>query len=220
MLNADGSTVWINEPEKIQGIVLLRKGEASLPALHDCEEKIQSLNEQPDVFAARRSRSSPITTARELIAVTTETVRENLLVGMVLVTMILLMFLSNVRSALIVAINIPLALLFAFAVLYLRGKSANLLSIGAVDFGIIVDSSVIMVENIYRHFSSGESRAAAQGAHPDRHAGKWKRACSSPRPSWSARSCRCSPCKGPKARSSAPWPTPTPSPWAGPCCWR
>ena len=90
----------------------------------------------------------------ELIHVTTETVRENLIVGMVLVTVILLMFLSNVRSALIVAINIPLALLFAFAVLYLRGKSANLLSIGAVDFGIIVDSSVIMVENIYRHLSS------------------------------------------------------------------
>jgi cobalt-zinc-cadmium resistance protein CzcA len=73
-----------------------------------------------------------------------------------LVVLILLMFLSNVRSALIVAINIPLALLFAFSVLYYRGKSANLLSIGAVDFGIIVDSSVIMVENIYRHISSGE----------------------------------------------------------------
>ena len=66
------------------------------------------------------------------------------------------MFLNNVRSALIVAINIPLALLFAFAVLYLRGKSANLLSLGAVDFGIIVDSSVIMVEAIYRRLSSGE----------------------------------------------------------------
>src|SRR5207244_818871 len=67
-------------------------------------------------------------------------------------------FLRNVRSALIVAINIPLALLFAFAMLFLRGKSANLLSIGAVDFGIIVDSSVIMVENIYRHVSSMESQ--------------------------------------------------------------
>src|SRR5207302_8332283 len=63
---------------------------------------------------------------------------------------------SNVRSALIVAINIPLALLFAFVMLFARGKSANLLSIGAVDFGIIVDSSVIMVENIYRHVSSGD----------------------------------------------------------------
>src|SRR5215472_2677447 len=73
-----------------------------------------------------------------------------------LVAVILLMFVSNVRSALIVALNIPLALLFAFSVLFLRGRSANLLSIGAVDFGIIVDSSVIMVENIYRHLSSGE----------------------------------------------------------------
>src|SRR5205823_13909117 len=91
-----------------------------------------------------------------LIDVTTETVRENLVVGMVLVTLVLLMFLSNVRSALIVAVNVPLALLFAFGVLFLRGKSANLLSIGAVDFGIIVDASVIMVENIHRHVTSGE----------------------------------------------------------------
>ena len=98
----------------------------------------------------------PFYNRARLIDVTTETVHENLIVGMVLVTVILLMFLSNVRSALIVAINIPLALLFAFTVLFLRGKSANLLSIGAVDFGIIVDSSVIMVENIYRHIASGE----------------------------------------------------------------
>src|SRR5947199_2044163 len=75
---------------------------------------------------------------------------------MVLVSVVLLMFLSNVRSALIVAVNIPLALAFAFGALFLRGKSANLLSIGAVDFGIIVDSTVIMVENIYRHISSGD----------------------------------------------------------------
>src|SRR5439155_8165122 len=88
-----------------------------------------------------------------LIQLTTETVRENLLLGIVLVSVILLMFLSNVRAAVIVAVNIPLALMFAFAVMFLRGKSANLLSIGAVDFGIIVDSSVIMVENIYRNLS-------------------------------------------------------------------
>src|SRR5258707_728850 len=75
---------------------------------------------------------------------------------MALVAMILFMFLNNVRSALIVAINIPLALLFAFAVLFLRGKSANLLSMGGVDLGIFVDSAVIMVENIYRHVSAGE----------------------------------------------------------------
>ena len=107
----------------------------------------------------------PYADRTQLIHVTTETVRENLLVGMGLVIVVLLMFLSNVRSALIVAINVPLALLFAFAMLFLRGKSANLLSIGAVDFGIIVDSSVIMVENIYRHLSIGHAReAVAVGA--------------------------------------------------------
>ena len=81
-----------------------------------------------------------------------------LLVGMVLVTLVLLVFLNNVRCALIVAMNIPLALLFAFALLYLRGRSANLLSLGAVDFGIIVDSSVIMVECIFRRLSAGQDR--------------------------------------------------------------
>ena len=86
--------------------------------------------------------------------------------GIVLVVVILFMFVSNIRTAVIVAINIPLALLFAFSVLYLRGKSANLLSIGAVDFGIIVDSSVIMVENIYRNLAAGElpRLAAARSA--------------------------------------------------------
>jgi cobalt-zinc-cadmium resistance protein CzcA len=155
VLDADGKSVWLDEPEKVQGIVLLRKNEASLPALHDVEEKIKSLNSD-HTHLLPGVQIEPYYDRSELIGVTTETVRENLVVGMVLVTVILLMFLSNVRSALIVAINIPLALLFAFAVLFLRGKSANLLSIGAVDFGIIVDSSVIMVENIYRHISSGE----------------------------------------------------------------
>src|SRR5262249_4580800 len=100
-----------------------------------------------------------------LIEVTTETVRENLFLGMALVSIVLLMFLSNVRTALIVAINIPLALLFAFATLYLRGKSANLLSIGAVDFGIIVDSTVIMVENIFRHMNTGTPDSQAIKRH-------------------------------------------------------
>ena len=147
--------------------------------------------------------------------------QENLSLGMVLVTVILLMFLSNVRSALIVAINIPLALLFAFAVLFLRGKSANLLSIGAVDFGIIVDSSVIMVENIYRHISSGENSdlPLQRADHPRLPRGGEGR-CSSRRRSWCAPSSRCSPCTGRKDRSSARWPTPTPSPWAARCCWR
>src|SRR6185312_9907481 len=127
--------------------------------LKSLEEKIKELNDP-----TRSARLLPGVTIEtyydrtKLIDVTTETVHENLIVGMVLVTLILLMFLGNVRSALIVAINIPLALLFAFSVLYLRGKSANLLSIGAVDFGIIVDSSVIMVEKIYRHLRAGDNK--------------------------------------------------------------
>ena len=157
VLDKNGNPVWIDEEEKVQGIVLLRKGEASLPALNALEKKIHELNDHsgrllPGVII------EPYYDRTELINVTTETVHENLIVGMVLVTLILLMFLSNVRSALIVAINIPLALLFAFVVLFVRGKSANLLSIGAVDFGIIVDSSVIMVENIYRHLSAGDNK--------------------------------------------------------------
>jgi cobalt-zinc-cadmium resistance protein CzcA len=145
---------WIDEPEKVQSIVLLRKGEDSLPALRDVEAKVEELNKPGRLLPG--VEIEPYYDRTDLINVTTETVRENLLLGMILVTVILFMFLSNVRSALIVAINIPLALLFAFSMLFLRGKSANLLSIGAVDFGIIVDSSVIMVENIYRHISSGE----------------------------------------------------------------
>jgi cobalt-zinc-cadmium resistance protein CzcA len=150
----DGNVVWIDNEDVVQGIVLLRKNEDSLPALRDVKEKVHELN-QPGRLPPG-IQIEPYYDRTDLINVTRETVRENLFLGMGLVVVILLMFLSNVRSALIVAINIPLALLFAFAVLYQRGKSANLLSIGAVDFGIIVDSSVIMVENIYRHVSSGE----------------------------------------------------------------
>jgi cobalt-zinc-cadmium resistance protein CzcA len=155
ILDKDGKVLWIDEEEKVQGIVLLRKNEDSLPALHDVEAKVTELNDNPGRLPPG-VQIEPFYDRTDLINVTRETVRENLFVGMGLVTVILLMFLSNVRSALIVAINVPLALLFAFGVLFYRGKSANLLSIGAVDFGIIVDSSVIMVENIYRHISSGE----------------------------------------------------------------
>jgi Cu/Ag efflux pump CusA len=146
--------VWRREDEKVQCIVLMRKGEQSLPALDGVKKKVEELNQPGRLLPG--VTLEPYYDREELVHLTTHTVTHNLLVGMALVVVILLMFLTNVRSALIVAINIPLALLFAFAVLFLRGKSANLLSIGAVDFGIIVDSSVIMVENIYRHLSAGE----------------------------------------------------------------
>lgn len=141
----------VNEDDVIQGIVLLRKDEKSMPALTLVKAKIEELNESGKLLPG--VRIVPYYDRTSLIGVTTDTVHENLLVGLVLVTSILLAFLGNVRTAIIVAINIPLALMFAFGALMLRGKSANLLSIGAVDFGIIVDSTVIMVEHIYRRVS-------------------------------------------------------------------
>ena len=90
----------------------------------------------------------------DLVHVTTHNVLHNLVVGMALVVAVLFVFLGDLASAGIVALMIPLALLFSVTVLYVQGKSANLLSIGAVDFGIIVDSSVIIVENIYRHITA------------------------------------------------------------------
>jgi heavy metal efflux system protein len=144
-----------DEPDVVECIVLLRKNEETLPALKDVKAKVNELNDPG------RGRMLPGTKAEcyydrtDLLNITTDTVTENLLMGIGLVVAILFMFVNNIRTAVIVAINIPLALLFAFTVLYVRGKSANLLSIGAVDFGIIVDSSVIMVENIYRNLAAG-----------------------------------------------------------------
>lgn len=151
---SDGQNVWEDEDDVVEGVVLLRKGQESLPALRDVADKIEDLNKPGRLPPG--IRIAPFYNRTDLIHRTTETVHENLLVGMGLVSAILLMFLSNVRVALIVAINIPLALMFAFGALMLRGKSANLLSIGAVDFGIIVDSSVIIVESIYRRLSARE----------------------------------------------------------------
>jgi cobalt-zinc-cadmium resistance protein CzcA len=149
--------VWRDEEDKVQCIVLLRKNEDTPPAIAAVKEKFTELNKPESGRMLPGVQIEPYYDREDLINLTTETVQENLLIGMALVTMILFMFLSNIRTALIVAINVPLALLFAFSVLYFRGKSANLLSIGAVDFGIIVDSSVIMVENIYRHISTGQN---------------------------------------------------------------
>ena len=152
---ADGKLVWEDSEDVVQGIVLLYKGEKSLPALKGVLAKIDELHASGKLLPG--VKIVPYYDRTTLIDRTTVTVHENLLVGMGLVTAILVMFLSNVRAAVIAAINIPLALLFAFGVLFARGKSANLLSIGAVDFGIIVDSTVIIVESIYRGLSHGDA---------------------------------------------------------------
>ncbi|HMB03867.1 MAG TPA: efflux RND transporter permease subunit, partial [Isosphaeraceae bacterium] len=147
---------WVDEDDAVQGLIMLRKGADTSPTLTAVKAKIKELNSSPGRLLPG-VKIVPYYDRNELIHVTTATVRENLFLGMALVGIVLLMFLSNVRSALIIALNLPLALLFAFAMLFLRGKSANLLSIGAVDFGIIVDSTVVIVENTYRHLSSGEN---------------------------------------------------------------
>ncbi|MBY0459475.1 MAG: efflux RND transporter permease subunit, partial [Gemmataceae bacterium] len=160
VFDADGNQLWDDEDDVVQGIVLLRKGQESMPALRDVAAKIDELNQPGHLPPGMKI--VPYYNRTDLINRTTETVHENLVVGMALVTAILLLFLGNVRAAVIVAVNIPLALLFAFGVLYARGKSANLLSIGAVDFGIIVDSSVIIVESIYRALARAEEPGAPE----------------------------------------------------------
>lgn len=152
-VDPQGDRLWDDEDDAVQGLVMLRKGADTRPTLEAVLQKIDDLNNNPGRLLPG-VQIVPYYDRRDLIGVTTETVRENLVTGIALVSIVLLMFLGNVRTALIIALNIPLALLFAFTVLYLRGKSANLLSIGAVDFGIVVDSSVIVVDNIYRHLTS------------------------------------------------------------------
>jgi cobalt-zinc-cadmium resistance protein CzcA len=153
-LDRDGHRIWKDEEDVVQGIVLLRKGEESLPALKDVHALVDELNNTPGRLLPGVKISAYYDRSR-LVHTTTETVRENMLTGMALVCLVLLLFLGNVRTAIIVAINVPLAVLVAFSALFLRGESANLLSIGAVDFGILVESSVFMVENIYRYLSQG-----------------------------------------------------------------
>ena len=141
-----------SENDVVQGIVLMRKYEKSLGVSEGVEKKIEEIQKRKLLPPGMRIKLFNQRT--ELVHVTTHNVRHNLLMGMGLVIAILFIFLGDLASAGIVAIMIPLALLFSITVLYLQDKSANLLSIGAVDFGIIVDSSTIIVENIYRHITA------------------------------------------------------------------
>ncbi|MBV9275009.1 MAG: efflux RND transporter permease subunit [Verrucomicrobia bacterium] len=135
----------------VQGIVLMRRGEKSLPTIHRVEEEVNKINTSeilpPGVSLKKLYDRS------DLIAITTRTVLHNLIVGVILIFVIQWIFLGNLRSAIIVATTIPFALFFAIIIMLLRGESANLLSVGAIDFGLIVDSTVIMVENIFRHLA-------------------------------------------------------------------
>src|SRR5262245_50476320 len=140
----------------VQKVVLMRRGEQSLPTLERIHQKVKQLNHG---LLPKGMRVVPYYDRTDLIHITTETVTHTLLEGMALVALILLAFLGDLRASLVVALSIPLALLFTFIMLVLRGESANLISMGAIDFGIIVDASVVMVENIYRHLAElGPSR--------------------------------------------------------------
>src|SRR5947207_783910 len=134
----------------VQGVVLMRRGEKSLPTLERVRQKVQALN---NGILPKGMRIVPYYDRTNVINITTHTVTHTLLEGMILVGFILLAFLGDLRASLVVALSIPLSLLFTFIMMVLRGDSANLISMGAIDFGIIVDASVVMVENIYRHLS-------------------------------------------------------------------
>ena len=140
------------EDDVVEGIVLMRKYEKSLPVAEAVAEKMREIEREE--LLPRGMKLVVFNQRTDLVHVTTHNVLHNLIVGMVLVVAVLFIFLGDLASAGIVALVVPLALLFAITVLYLQGKSANLLSIGAVDFGIIVDSSVVIVENIYRQITA------------------------------------------------------------------
>jgi heavy metal efflux system protein len=144
-----GIVGYNDAPDVVQGIVLMRYGGETQPTLEGIHAKVDYIRNNH--ILPPGMDIEPYYDRGGLVKVTTHTVMENLIVGMVLVTIILLVFLGHTRAALITAVNIPLALLIAFCGLVGTRTSANLISLGAVDFGIVVDSTVIMMENIFRH---------------------------------------------------------------------
>ena len=139
------------EPDIVEGIVLMRYGGDSLSTVKGIHDQVEQI---------RQNRVLPpgmdietLYDRADLVKLTTHTVMENLITGMLLVSLVLWLFLGKLRAALLVALNLPLALLFAFFGMVATGTQANLISLGAVDFGIVVDSSVIMMESIFRNFA-------------------------------------------------------------------
>ncbi|HTM29174.1 MAG TPA: CusA/CzcA family heavy metal efflux RND transporter, partial [Rhodanobacter sp.] len=142
-----------HQDDAVEGVILMRKGEQTQDVLTQVETKTKELNGH---LLPSDVKIHTYYDLSDLIAQTTQVVEQNLLRGVVLVIVVLLFFLYDLRAGLIVAVTIPLALLFAFFCLRLNGASANLLSIGAVDFGILVDGAIFMVENIFRQIATHE----------------------------------------------------------------
>ncbi len=142
------------DPDIVQGTVLMRYGGNSL-------ETLKGIHARVDYIRANHIMPPgmdivPYYDRASLVRVTTHTVLENLLVGMILVSLVLWVFLGHLKAALITALNIPLALMVAFIGMVSTGTPANLISLGAVDFGIVVDSTVIMMENVFRHLGAAK----------------------------------------------------------------
>src|SRR5450755_2923858 len=138
----------VDEPDVIQGVVMMRKGADAGPTLEAIHAKVKELN---DHLLPPGVKVVPMLDRSDLLHYTLDTVMHNLGEGMILVTLVLFFFLGNARAALIVALTIPFSLLFASIWLDLSKIPANLLSLGALDFGMVVDGAVVMVENIVRH---------------------------------------------------------------------
>src|SRR5271163_1911895 len=146
--------VVVDKDDVCSGIVLLRKGTDAEAALKGIHEKVEELN---NYILPPGVKVVPFLDRSDLLHFTTHTVLHNLTEGIILVVVILFLFLGNARGAVIVALTIPFSLLFAATCLKLKGIPANLLSLGALDFGMVVDGAVVMVENIIRHLSHRRS---------------------------------------------------------------
>jgi len=144
----------VDNDDVVSGIVLLRKGSDADTALEGIHAKVKELN---DTILPSGVKVVPFIDRSDLVHFTTHTVLHNLSEGIVLVVIILFLFLGNIRGAIIVALTIPFSLLFAATFLKLKGIPANLLSLGALDFGMVVDGAVVMVENIVRHLGRGNA---------------------------------------------------------------
>ena len=145
-----------NQDDAVEGVILMRRDEQAQVVLKAVQQKTEELNKS---ILPRDVKIHPFYDRSDLVRLTTETVERNLVRGMILVLVVLLFFLVSVRAAVIVALTIPLALLFSFIVLHAQGVSANLLSIGAIDFGIIIDGTVVMVENIFRELADRQGQS-------------------------------------------------------------
>ena len=142
--------VIVDNPDTVEGIGLLQKGDDSDPVLAGIHKEVDDLNNR---ILPKGVKVVPFLDRSDLVKYTVETVEHNLTEGVILVSIILFLFLGNVRGAIIVALTIPFALLFASICLDLSHIPANLLSLGALDFGMVVDGAVVMIENIVRHLS-------------------------------------------------------------------